>query len=414
MKRSACVLAASSRSPATAVGARNDARARGRASHDHARHPRLVRGLEVGARRLHGADRHEGEDPAGGRRGRCAEPGDPHQGQSRRRRVLRRRQHVPRPRARRGLFEPYEPPALAQVPADTSSTPPTTSRRSTTATCASTTTRSGSHARSVAVPATLDDLTEARVRGHARGREPGDVVARARVPARDDRPLRGGRLARLLGEAARQRREGRRRLGDRVRGRLLPGRQPGHLPARRVVRVEPAGRGVLLEAPAADVADRHACSTRASGRSSSPACWGHRAPPRGTQARRLHVVGALPGGHPAADVRVPGARGHAAAAGVQEVRRCRPPTRCRSRPPTSAPTATSGSSSGPRPCCGSADRSGAWERRVARARAARVLGAVLRLPHSSSTCSRATTSARRCRSSRCRRASTSAARARRT
>ena len=75
----------------------------------------------------------------------------------------------------------------------------TGSRRSTTATCASTTTSSGSPKKKLAVPTTLDDLDQARVQGPARGREPGDVVARARVPARDHRALRRRRLARLLG-----------------------------------------------------------------------------------------------------------------------------------------------------------------------------------------------------------------------
>ena len=42
-----------------------------------------------------------GEGPAGRRRGRGAQPGDPHQVEPDRRRVLRRRQHVPQPRARR-------------------------------------------------------------------------------------------------------------------------------------------------------------------------------------------------------------------------------------------------------------------------------------------------------------------------
>ncbi len=43
-------------------------------------------------------------------------------------------------------------------------------------------------------------------------------------------------------------------------------------------------------------------------------------PTRGAGADRLHAVGAVPGGHPAADVRLPVPLGHAAAAGLHEVR----------------------------------------------------------------------------------------------
>ena len=57
-------------------------------------------------RRVHAADRHHGEGAPGRRRGRRAQPGDPHQVEPDRRRVLRRRQHVPQPRPRRrGLRE---------------------------------------------------------------------------------------------------------------------------------------------------------------------------------------------------------------------------------------------------------------------------------------------------------------------
>ena len=52
-----------------------------------------------------------------------------------------------------------------------------------------------------AAPHTINDLTQPQLQGHARRREPGDVIARLGVHARDDRPLRWiGRLhvARLL------------------------------------------------------------------------------------------------------------------------------------------------------------------------------------------------------------------------
>ena len=121
------------------------------------------------------------------------------------------------------------------------------------------------------------------------------------------------------------------------------------------------------------------CSTRASGRSSSPGCSkGTDARGRGAQARRLHALGDVPGRHPAADVRVPGARRHAAPRGVREVRRGRAASPLHAaRRPRSARTATRGSSSGPTPSCGDAVARGAD---LARARAARVPRRLLRLP----------------------------------
>ena len=88
----------------------------------------------------------------------------------------------------------------------------------------------------------------ARVRRPPRRREPGDLDARARVHARDDRALRRGSLAGVLGGAARERRPRRRRLGGGVQrpllGRVGEQRRPAD---RRLVRVEPAGRGHLPE-----------------------------------------------------------------------------------------------------------------------------------------------------------------------
>ncbi len=83
----------------------------------------------------------------------------------------------------------------------------------------------------------------------------------------------------------------------------------GKRPDRRLVRVEPARRGDLPRSRGrADGADRRRRGRAASGRSSSPACCaGARNEDGRAQARRLHALEALPGGHPAADVRVPGA-----------------------------------------------------------------------------------------------------------
>ena len=74
------------RSPVVAArgrARRQRPRAAAEPTHDHARHPRLVRGVEGGAARVHEADRHQGEGPAGRRRRRRAQPGDPHQGRTR-------------------------------------------------------------------------------------------------------------------------------------------------------------------------------------------------------------------------------------------------------------------------------------------------------------------------------------------
>ena len=69
----------------------------------------------------------------------------------------------------------------------------------------------------LAVPTTLDDLTKPAYKGLLVVGRPGDVVSGSRLHARDHRALRRERLARLLGEAAEQRREDRRRLGERLR-----------------------------------------------------------------------------------------------------------------------------------------------------------------------------------------------------
>ena len=67
----------------------------------------------------------------------------------------------------------------------------------------------------------------------------------------------GDRLARLLGPAPGQRRARRRRVGAGVQRRVLGrGREQGHPTARRQLRVEPAGRGVLRRPAAGDRADR--------------------------------------------------------------------------------------------------------------------------------------------------------------
>ena len=193
----------------------------------------------------------------------------------------------------------------------------------------------------LAVPTSLDDLTKPAYKGllvveNPATSSPGLAFLLATIAK-----LRRRRLARLLGEAARQRREGRRRLGERVRRRLHAGRQPGHLSARGLVRVEPARRGRTTRSrsrrrrPIGTMLDSCFRQVEFAG-----VLKGTDARAAARQARRLHAVAAVPGRHAAPDVRVPGARRHAAA------RRCSASsprcaaTRCRSRPPTSAHTAT--------------------------------------------------------------------------
>ena len=109
------------------------------------------------------------------------------------------------------------------------------------------------------MPRTLDDLTKPAYKGklvveNPATSSPGLAFLLASVAKFGDR-----RLARLLEAAAEQRREGRRRLGAGVRQRLLRRRRPRRLPARGLLRVEPAGRGGLREAAAEGRADRARC-----------------------------------------------------------------------------------------------------------------------------------------------------------
>ena len=232
---------------------------RGVDDHDHPGHPRLVRGLEAGARGVHDADRHQGEGAAGRRRGRRAQPGDPHQGRTRSATCSSASTTRSSSRALdAGVFETYRSPGLATVPAAVparSDAPPHARRpRRRVHQLRQAVVREAEAAR---CPTTLDDLTKPAYKGQLVVENPATSSPGLAFHARDHRPLRRRRLARLLGEAAGQRREGRRRLGERVRRRLHPGRQPGHLPARGLVRVEPARGGVLREAAAQDVARRH-------------------------------------------------------------------------------------------------------------------------------------------------------------
>ncbi len=280
-------------------------------------------------RRVHEADRHHGEGPAVRRRGRRAQPG---------------RSSPSRTRS-----------ATCSSASTTRSSParstPASSRRTRRARCRPCLPRTSSTPRTASRPIDHGDVCinydkqwfadkkvggaddarrphQARVQGPARRREPGDVVARARVPARDHRASTATTAGATTGASCARNDVKVVDGWERRTTATSPGRQPGHVPARRVVRVEPAGRGVLLEAAAEDrrpigtMLDSCFRQVEFAGVLKGTA---HRG--RGAQARRLHALRDVPGRHPAPDVRVPGARRHAAA------RRCsRSSPRCRPTP----------------------------------------------------------------------------------
>ena len=302
-----------------------------------------------------------GEDPACRGRRQRAEPGDPHEGRPARRRVLRRRQHVPQPSRRRGDVRALRIEGAGKRPGRVPArrhAPPHADRP-----------RRRVHQRRQAVVRDENGRRavdtrrphEARLRRSPRRGERRDVVARARVPARDDRPLRRERLAGLLGAAARQRRHwSSTDWTSAFEGELLAGRRRGHPPARRVVRVEPAGGGVLLEAAAEDVADRRRCSTHASSRSSSRAC--SRAPSTAARHERSSTSccrSAFQEDIPLQMFVFPVRDGTRIAAGVREVRRGRAepvvaPARRDRRQPRPVDRAVDRA-----PCCGDAARGSA-------------------------------------------------------
>ena len=110
----------------------------------------------------------------------------------------------------------------------------------------------------------------ARLRQPAGRRERRNLVAGAGVPAGDDRRTRRGRLGAVLDPACRQRRARRRRL---ERGLLLGIHAGRWRPAARgQLRLEPTVRGALRHRADDGGAHGRRAPTRASGRSSSPAC----------------------------------------------------------------------------------------------------------------------------------------------
>ena len=209
-----------------------------------------------------------------GRRRAGAEPGDPHQGRTRSATCSSASTTRSSPaRSTPRIFEPYEPPALDAGARRSSSSTPThrltpidygdvcvnydkaVVRQAEASRCRRRSTTSPS-------PRTRAcSWSRTRRRRRPASRSCSRPIAR----------VRRRRLARLLGAAARQRREGRRRLGEAYNGEFSQGANQGDVPAGRVVRVEPAGRGATTRSPSRRRRPSGPCSTRASARSSSPA-----------------------------------------------------------------------------------------------------------------------------------------------
>jgi hypothetical protein len=226
--------------------------------------------------------------------------------------------------------------------------PSTGSPRSTSATCASTTTSPGSRSR--ASPSRRRSPTSPTPTTPACcGREPGHLLARARVPARHRRAfgedgyldfwadLRDNDVLVTDG------------WEEAYYGEFSGGAGRGRPAAGGLLRLEPARRGDLRRGAARRGADRRDRGVVL------PADRVRRHPRRhrargGPAADRLHAVGPLPGGHPADDVRLPGQRGRRAARGVRRARRPRRPAAA--RPERSGRTATRGSRTGPPRSCG--------------------------------------------------------------
>ena len=126
--------------------------------------------------------------------------------------------------------------------------------------------------RDLAPPAVARRSHRARVRGAARRREPGDLDPGPRVPARDDRALRRGRLAGLLARGCARTTcssstAGRRRTTCASRARPAGS---GERPVVVSYASSPRRGGDLPQPAARARADRRSSRTAASARSSSP------------------------------------------------------------------------------------------------------------------------------------------------
>ena len=181
--------------------------------------------------------------------------------------------------------------------------------------------------RQIEPPRSLDDLVDERLEGLARRREPRHLHSRTCVPPRDDRALTASRAGRTSGARCASTTSSSSTAGRRrtTRGSREPrgGNRPivvsyASSPPAEVIFGEPAARrgphggrrGQLLQP---DRARRGAPGSAERGGSA--------------RARRLHALEALPGGHPALDVRLPGEQRGRAAARVRAATRSSPKTR---------------------------------------------------------------------------------------
>ena len=225
-----------------------------------------------------------------------------------------------------GIFAPYAPTALRRCRPSSSSTRRTSSRPVDYGDVCVNYDKQWFAAKKLAVPKTLDDLTKPAYKGqlvveNPATSSPGLAFLLATIAKFGDdgwqdywAKLRANDVKVVDG-------------WERRTTATSPGADQGNVPARRVVRVEPAGRGVLLEAAADDLTDRDAARLVLPAGGVRRRAAGQPSTRRRRATRRLHAVGAVPGRHAAADVRVPRARRHAAAGGVHQVRRGADPTR---------------------------------------------------------------------------------------
>ncbi len=191
------------------------------------------------------------------------------------RRVVRRRQHVPHARARCRHLRPV----LAARPRHGASGRLRSIRSTGDAdrrerrVCRSTTRRGSATTAGRRRRRTLDDRDRPALQEPHRRRERVDVVARARVPARDRRREGRERLAGLLDARCKaQRRARRRRLDGGLRDRLHRRRRQRRSADRRFVRFRSRGRRRGLESAPRHAEGRRRRVDRVSGRWSSRAC----------------------------------------------------------------------------------------------------------------------------------------------
>ena len=204
-----------------------------------------------------------------------------------------------------GAFEPYESKGLATVPAEFKDLVPGHELTPVDYgdVCINYD-KAWFSAKGLAPPQTLDDLRQPAYKNllvveNPSMSSPGLVFMLATIAQYGGKDWRGKHLAA-------QRREGGRRLDAGLLHRLLRLVVEGRLPARRLVRVEPAGRGAGRRPAAGRGADGRDDVVVLPPDRVRRRAEGHEAPEGGRSADRLPPEQSLPGGHAAQHVRVPG------------------------------------------------------------------------------------------------------------